>query len=117
MKEILCNFDISKKDFFFARENMTKLPSKVAHNRPKFNPRLFNHELFNPLVETFMFESFMVEEFMVEKSWMKSPGLKLGDEKSRVEMSCDPLKVTLTILKRNSKEFKARLRFKSLGKY
>ena len=69
------------------------------------------------MVKEFMVENFMVEEFMVENSWVKSPGLKLGDEKSRVEMSCNPLKVTLTILKRNSKEFKARLRFKSLGKY
>ena len=94
---------------------MTNPPSKVAYDQPKFNPRLFNHELFNPLVETFMVEKFMVEEFMVEKSWDEK--LKLGDEKFRVEMFCNPLKVTLTILKRNSKEFKARLRFKSLGKY
>ena len=62
---------------------MTEPPSKVAHNLPKFNPRLFNHELCNPLVETFMVENFMaenlmvenfmVENFMVETSWLKSP--------------------------------------------
>ena len=34
------------KDTFFAHENMKKMPSKVAHNRPKFFFQYYSH-LFN----------------------------------------------------------------------
>ena len=45
-------------------------------------------------VETFVAEEFMVEKFMVEKvmvemSRVEKSGLKLGDKKSRVEISCN----------------------------
>ena len=39
------------------------------------------------MAQKFMVEKSGVEKFMVEKSVEKGPGLKLGVDKSRVEMS------------------------------
>ena len=63
-------------------------------NRELFIPRLFNHEFLNHRVEKNMVENSRVEKFMVEKSGverLKGWGLKLGVEKSRVEMSFNRL--------------------------
>ena len=53
----------------------------------------FNPGLFNPTAQTFMIEKLMIETSGVEKFLLalglKSPGLKVGVENSRVEMSCN----------------------------
>ena len=66
-----------------------------AFSTPDFSTLNFS----TPWFKKFMVEKFSVEKFMVEKSGVEKflltlglncPGLKLGVEKSRVEMSCNP---------------------------
>ena len=60
-----------------SRVEMSSLYNFKGH----FNPRLFNHELFNPEVLKFLKSSWL------KNLRLKGPGLKLGFEKSGVEMS------------------------------